>query len=62
MINYLFSGIDKEKGFNKKQTEYLKKDIRLFGIRLLKYYITNDVKKINTEKRIIKLARAALNG
>lgn len=42
--------------------KYLKKDIRLFGIRLLKYYITNDVKKINTEKRIIKLARAALNG
>lgn len=31
MINYLFSGIDKEKGFNKKQTEYLKKDIKNGG-------------------------------
>ena len=42
--------------------KHLKKDIRLFRIRLLKYYITNDVKKINSEKRIIELARAALNG
>lgn len=28
MINYLFSGIDMEKGFNKKQMEYLRKDIK----------------------------------
>lgn len=28
MINYLFSGIDKEKGFNKQQANYLKKDIK----------------------------------
>lgn len=28
MINYLFSGIDKINGFNIKQTEYLKKDIK----------------------------------
>lgn len=27
MINYLFSGIDKEKGFNKEQADYLKKDL-----------------------------------
>lgn len=27
-IKYLFSGINKEKGFNKKQEEYLKKDIK----------------------------------
>lgn len=27
-INYLFSGIDKEKGFNEKQSTYLKKDIK----------------------------------
>lgn len=27
MINYLFSGIDKEKGFTKKQSEFLTKDI-----------------------------------
>lgn len=26
-INYLFSGIDKEKGFNKEQANYLKKDL-----------------------------------
>lgn len=28
MINYLFSGIDKEKGFNSEQKKYLKKDIK----------------------------------
>lgn len=28
MINILFSGIDKKKGFTEKQTEYLKKDIK----------------------------------
>lgn len=28
MINYLFSGLDKEKGFTKEQGEYLKKDIK----------------------------------
>ena len=28
MINYLFSGIDKEKGFDERQTSYLKKDIK----------------------------------
>lgn len=27
-INYLFSGIDKDKGFTKKQEKYLKKDIK----------------------------------
>lgn len=27
MINYLFSGVDKEKGFNEEQAKYLKKDI-----------------------------------
>lgn len=27
-INYLFSGISKEQGFNKVQKEYLKKDIK----------------------------------
>lgn len=27
MINYLFSGIDKENGFNELQTNLLKKDI-----------------------------------
>lgn len=28
MINYLFSGLDKEKGFTKEQENYLKKDIK----------------------------------
>lgn len=28
MINYLLSGVDKEKGFNKVQTKYLKQDIK----------------------------------
>lgn len=28
MINYLFSGLDKEKGFTKEQEKYLKKDIK----------------------------------
>ena len=27
-ISYLFSGIDKEKGFNEVQAKYLKKDIK----------------------------------
>ena len=28
MINYLLSGIDKEKGFSELQTKYLKQDIK----------------------------------
>ena len=35
MINYLLSGIDKEKGFTEVQTKYLKKDIKKILISVL---------------------------
>ena len=41
--------------------EYLKKDILLFRLRLLKYYLTNNKRRITIQKKIIELAVAALD-
>ena len=45
MINYLFSGIDKKKGFTKIQTNYLKKDIKSGSNIVFIASIFNDVSK-----------------
>lgn len=60
MINYLFSGIDKINGFNRKQTEYLKKDIKdklniVFIASIFDLYDINDNqydKTLNMFKKI----------
>lgn len=56
MINYLFSGIDKKKGFTKIQTNYLKKDIKSGSNIVFIASIFNDVSKSqNNYERFIDL-------
>ena len=52
MINYLFSGIDKEKGFSKEQSKFLKEDILsnsniTFIASVFDNYEKNDLQKSN---------------
>lgn len=52
MINYLFSGIDKEKGFTKEQSKFLKEDILsnsniTFVASVFDNYEKNDLQKTN---------------
>lgn len=41
--------------------DYIRRDIRLFNIRLLKYCLKNEIKKIEIEKKIIEIAKMALD-
>lgn len=62
MINYLFSGIDKKKGFTKIQTNYLKKDIKSGSNIVFIASIFNDVSKSqnNYERFIVLFKRIGI--
>lgn len=47
MINYLLSGIDKEKGFSEVQTKYLKKDIKNTNVITFIASTFSDIEKTN---------------
>ena len=47
MINYLLSGIDKEKGFNKVQAKYLKQDIKNTNVITFIASTFSDIEKSN---------------
>lgn len=47
MINYLLSGVDKEKGFNKVQTKYLKQDIKDTNLITFIASTFSDIEKTN---------------
>ena len=47
MINYLLSGIDKEKGFTNTQSEYLKKDIKNTNVITFISSTFSDIEKSN---------------
>lgn len=56
MINYLFSGIDKEKGFTKEQTNYLKKDIKSNKtIVFIASVFSDSLKSESNYKRLVEL-------
>ena len=47
MINYLLSGVDKEKGFNELQTKYLKQDIKDTNVITFIASTFSDIEKTN---------------